>query len=129
MQTPAQRKLTAALPALRDMPQVEMPLVHRFTPGLYTRQITMPAGTAVVSRTHKFEHPFVVVKGRCRVWIENEGVKEIVAPHVGITKAGTRRVIYVDTETVWLTFHTTQLTDPDEIVKSVTLDLDETANI
>lgn len=84
---------------------VELPVVHRFTPGLYTREIFMPAGTLLTSRIHKTEHPFVVTKGRARVLIPGEGVQEIEAGHVGITRAGTRRLLLIVEDCTWLTFH------------------------
>lgn len=93
------------------LPQLEMPLVHRFTPGLYIRQITMPAGSVVISRVHKTTHPFVISKGRCSVWSEEHGVQELSAPHCGITTPATRRILVIHEETVWTTFHPTAETD------------------
>lgn len=84
---------------------IELPLVHRFTPGLYTREIFMPAGTLLTSRIHKTEHPFVVLTGKVSVYIPGEGVEHIEAPHVGVTQPGTRRVLYIHEDCRWLTFH------------------------
>jgi hypothetical protein len=84
---------------------VELPLQHRFTPGLYTREIFMPAGTLLTSKIHKTEHPYVVLTGRASVFIPGEGVEEVVAPHVGITKPGTRRVLLIHEDCRWVTFH------------------------
>lgn len=89
-------------------------VVHRFTPGLYIREITMPAGAIIVSRVHRTEHPYVVSKGTVHV-LTATGWQKIDGPFTGITKAGTRRVLYVEAETVWTTFHVTKLTDPAEI--------------
>ena len=106
--------------AMTQLPRAVMPLVHTFTPGLYTRQITMPAGSLVVSLTHKTEHPFIISKGMVSVWTENNGVKLLVAPYQGVTKPGTRRILYVHEDCVWTTFHPTTMTDPDKIVAEVT---------
>ena len=95
MATPAQRRIDEALPTLRALPQVECPLIHRFTPGMYIREIFMPKGTYVISKIHKTEHPFVVTMGRVKVWIEDKGVEEIAAPFVGTTKPGTRRILEI----------------------------------
>jgi hypothetical protein len=84
---------------------VELPLTHRFTPGLYAREIFMPAGTLLTSRIHNTEHPYVVLEGRVRVFIDGVGVQELVAGHVGVTKAGTRRVLYIVEDCRWVTFH------------------------
>lgn len=110
---------------LLDFPEAEMPLHHAFLPGIYVRQIFMPAGTAVISRIHKFTHPYYVSKGKLLVWHNDGAVLAIEAPHAGITQAGTQRVLYILEDTVWTTMHITDLTDPDAIVKEITLTPDE----
>jgi|SRR5215471_1478565 len=104
----AQEKVNQLQKRLEQFPKVEMPLRHLFTPGMYVREITMPAGTAVVSHVHKTEHPFVISKGSVTVWTERYGVmmpSNLSAPYTGITTPGTRRVLYVHEETIWTTFH------------------------
>lgn len=90
---------------------VEAPVTHRFTPGLYIREIFMPAGTVATTKIHKTEHPYVISKGKVSVYVEGGGIDTIVAPFTGITKPGTRRLIYVHEDTVWTTFHVTPHTD------------------
>jgi len=99
-------------------PQVDCPLVHRFTDGMYIREIFMPAGTAVTTLVHKTTHPFVLTKGKLSVWNNGE-VEHLEAPHVGITKPGTRRLIIIHEDATWITFHVTDLTDPDEIAETI----------
>ena len=110
--------------AASSFPAAELPLVHRFTPGLYTRQITMPAGSAVVSREHKTEHPFFISKGKVAVVSENEGRVVYEAPYSGVTTPGTRRILLVMEETIWTTVHANpeNETDPDKIVEDVTVE-------
>lgn len=100
---------------LVDLPKAECKVVHRFTPGLYIREITIPAGTMLTSMTHKTEHPFVVSKGCVYVTLETGEREVIEAPFTGITKPGTRRAIYAEQETVWTTFHATEETDVEKI--------------
>src|SRR5687767_10736442 len=69
----------------------ECPVTHRFVPGMYIREIFIPAGTVVISATHRQTHPFIVSMGLVRVVSEQEGAVEYAAPHTGITQAGTRR--------------------------------------
>lgn len=101
-------------------PQLHCPLVHRFTPGLYIREIFMPAGALVTSVLHKTCHPFVVSKGDVSVYEEGREVGRYKAPYTGITQVGTRRLLYMHEDTVWTTFHVTDKTDPDEIVQEIT---------
>jgi hypothetical protein len=90
---------------MMQLPAAECPVVHRFTPGLYIREITMPAGSLITSKIHKTEHPFTVSKGRVSVLTDLNEWQEIEAPYTGITKPGTRRVLYVHEDTVWTTYH------------------------
>lgn len=98
-----------------DLPQVDCPLTHRFTPGLYIREIFMPAGTIVTSPKHKTCHPFVISTGDVSVYVEGKEVARYKAPFTGITNPGTRRLLYIHEDTVWTTFHVTDKTDPIEI--------------
>ena len=100
-----------------------LPLKHSFTPGMYIREIFMPAGTILTTQIHKTEHPFVISKGRCLVYLNHEnGWKEFVAPHSGITYPGTRRILFILEDTIWTTFHPTELTDLLEIEKHLSED-------
>ena len=114
LETPAVRgAVDRMIVAVGELPPVEMPIVHRFTPGLYIRQIFMPKGTLAVSKLHKTEHPYVISQGRVSVWMPGgDGeVNYLSAPHTGVTKPGTRRVLYVHEDTLWTTFHPTTETD------------------
>lgn len=117
----ADRLLT--LPGFREQAIGEvleiLPVVHRFTPGLYIRQISMPSGAVVLSKVHLTEHPFVVSKGRVTVWTEDGQREDLEAPHIGVTVPGTRRLLVVHEDTIWTTFHPTDLTDPVEIERRI----------
>lgn len=99
--------------------RVDCPIIHRFTPGMYIREILIPAGTLLTSMEHRTAHPFVISQGRILVSSENEGSVVYEAPHTGITLPGTRRALYAETDTVWTTFHATELTDVEEIGKAI----------
>lgn len=94
-------------------------LKHTFVPGCYAREITMPTGILVIGRIHRHEHLNVISKGRCVVLTEF-GTEELVAPCTFVSRAGTKRVVHVLEETVWTTFHLTNETDVDKIVREVT---------
>jgi hypothetical protein len=84
---------------------VVFPLIHRFTDGLYSREVTLDAGCLVTSKTHKVQHQFFLLKGSVLVW-NNEGDAEYIkSPYIGITEVGTRRVVYAIEDTVWITCH------------------------
>lgn len=108
-------KVEAAM--LASFPPVVCRVDNIFTPGLYTRIVHMPAGSAITSKIHKTQHPFTVLKGRCMVSnvLKPEEVTEIVAPYFGVTEPGTRRLLLILEDTVWATFHPTAKTTVEEV--------------
>jgi hypothetical protein len=122
MATPAQKSVDQMQARFSKEHQVECPLEHTFTPGLYTRKIFMPKGTLIISKIHKTEHPFACLSGHAAVWVEGQGVVHIKGGHLGVTKAGTRRVLYMHEDTVWVTFHPTDKTDLEAIEADVIYD-------
>jgi len=85
-------------------------LEHVHTPGLYGRKWSAKMGTMTITAQHKVEHQFVILNGVASVGlITPNGVvweKEIYeAGKNGITKPGTRRILYLWSDTTWMTFH------------------------
>ncbi len=81
------------------------PVTHRFTEGLYSREIFMPAGSLIVSKIHLTEHQYEIGWGKVSVWTEEDGEVIFEAPYHGITKPGTRRVLFCHTDVLWTTYH------------------------
>ena len=90
---------------------------HTVTPGLYVRELTMPAGLLIVSRIHLREHPFYILSGEVSVY-DGDSVSTFFGPYKGITLPGTKRVLYTHEDTVWVTFHVTDKTTVEELEKS-----------
>lgn len=90
------------------------PLVHTFGDGVYVRQLTVPPETLTVTKIHGKTHPFFLLKGTISILTEN-GIKKLTAPYSGITKAGTKRIIWHHDEVVFTTVHVTNETDLDKI--------------
>jgi len=88
-----------------NFPLVHCPLNHRFTEGLYVREIFMPAGSLITSKIHKTQHQYFVLKGAVSVWIDGGEEHYIEAPYIGVTEPGTRRVLYVWEDCIWATAH------------------------
>jgi len=96
-------------------PLVDLPALHRFTPGLYSRTVKMLKGVIYTSRLHLTRHQFVISTGRVTVFHDDGSQRTLSAPHVGITEPGTRRAILVHEDCVWTTFHPTEETDLEKI--------------
>jgi len=98
---------------------VEYPLIHTFRPGWYIRTIFLPAGTVIIGKIHKFEHPYIIWTGHVHVKTEQDGMEEIRGMHRGISPVGVQRAILVHEDTIWSVFHPTDSTDLDEIERQV----------
>ncbi len=97
------------------------PVRHFFGEGLYVREWRAPAGALVVSKIHRYRHPFFLLEGSLGV-ATAEGVQKLVAPHFGMTEPGTKRVLFTHTPVRWITVHATDKTDLDEIEAEIILD-------
>ena len=105
--------------ALAHLPRVDLPVTHRFTDGLYIREIQIPAGTMLTSMVHKTQHPFVISQGSVKVTSDNEGSVIYEAPFTGITEPNTRRALHALTDVIWTTFHVTNETDVAKIGEEI----------
>lgn len=92
---------------IMTLPQVDYDtrLEVEFTPGIYKRTCLLKAGELWTSKIHKTEHPWFMLTGECLVYSEADGLQRIKGPTYGITKAGTRRVLGIIKDTVWVTVH------------------------
>ena len=105
--------------ALVKLPRVDVPVTHRFTDGMYIRELRIPEGTMITSMVHKTEHPFVISEGVAKVTSDHEGSVILEAPYTGITKPNTRRALHALTDVVWTTFHATTETDVEKIADKI----------
>ena len=94
------------------------PTKHSFADGCYIREIFNPAGEIIVTKIHKKEHPFFLMKGNMTILTEN-GFEYREAPYYGITYPGTKRVIYTHTDCLFVTVHVTNETDLEKIEEEV----------
>ncbi len=96
--------------------QAPYELKHSFAPGIYLREIFMPApkgvqveegqvaGVMLIGHEHNFEHFNMVLCGRARVSI-NGITEEIVGPCYFKSGAGVRKVLWVTEDMRWVTIH------------------------
>jgi hypothetical protein len=101
----------------------ELPLEHFICNKTYTRQITLPKDILLTGKVHNFDHTSIISKGEVTV-MTPEGVTRIKAPATWISKAGTKRLIYVHEETIWSTIHHSEHTTVEELEKELVHDSD-----
>lgn len=96
---------------LQKLDQVDCPVKHYFAPGVYLREIFMPAGTIVIGKIHKTEHLNIIERGACLIRHDDGAVETLQAPLTFVSKAGVQKVLYIAEDTVWKTVHVTAETD------------------
>lgn len=102
---------------MKNMPQLELKVVHYFSKGVYARELHIPAGTVLVGEIHKFRNLNILSCGRIQVSTE-DGIIEVEAPFTVVSPAGTKRIARALTDCVWTTIHGTDETDLNSIEKT-----------
>ncbi len=85
---------------------------HHFSPGVYMRELFIPAGIALTGRIHTGEHMNILSKGKITVWTE-DGMKTLTAPAVIRSKALMKRVGYAHEDSIWITVHPNPTNETD----------------
>lgn len=80
------------------------PLKHWLAPGIYAREIHLPAGTLVVGKIHRHRHFNIISQGRITCYTEF-GLETLTAPASFISEPGTKRVVYTHEDAIWTTIH------------------------
>ena len=98
--------------------QVEVPIWHYFSKGVYAREMFAKKGTFIVGKIHKFQNLNIISKGEVSI-LSIEGVKHLKAPSTFVSVPGVKRVIFVHEDCVWTTIHGTNETDLEKIEEEV----------
>lgn len=118
---PMRSKVEALQDAMIELPQVDCPIKHFFAPGLYAREITIPAGTVVTGAVHKTENIIVVSMGLLQVVTET-GTQLVKAGDTIICKVGMKNAVYALEDSRWTNFlaNPTNETDANKLVEIFT---------
>jgi hypothetical protein len=68
--------------------------------GAYTRVLTIPADTTIVSKLWTKERLWIIIYGRVRI-VHEMGEEVIEGPYVGQAPFGSKVALYTETETMW----------------------------
>ena len=101
--------------------QVDCPVKHYFAPGMYAREMTIPAGTVVTGAVHKTENLIVVSLGRLQI-VTEDGTREVVAGDTITCKAGMKNAVYALENSRWTNFlpNPTNETSTDRLTEMFT---------
>lgn len=94
--------------------QIEIPVQHHFSKGIYAREMQMPKGSLLVGKIHKHENLSILSAGEVSV-LSQDGIKRFSAPYTFVATAGAKRVIYAHADAVWTVIHGTDETDVEKI--------------
>lgn len=97
-----------------SLPQSECPVTHTFGPGVYIREVVLPAGSIVIGHHHNFHHTNIMICGRLTAINSDGSATEWVAPMMYVGGPG-RKVVYVHEDTVWLNVFATDETDVEAL--------------
>lgn len=104
---------------LATLPQSdELVLKEYFADGMYCRELFRPKDTLIVGKVHKKEHFYMVIQGHINVFTEN-GVLEMKAPYILVSKPGTKRITYSLEDSVAITVHRVSSDNIEEIEKEI----------
>lgn len=104
---------------LKEMPQIEIPVIHRYSGGIYTREITIPAGVMLTGKIYLDDHFDVMVHGDITV-TSDEGRKRLTGFNIFKGKKGKKRAGYAHADTRWLTFCACPEMPDDEYIDYLT---------
>ena len=113
----ARSKIMAIQLACQALPDGERmdespPLQHWLAPGIYAREIHLPAQSLVVGRIHRHRHFNIISKGKVTCYTEF-GLETHEAPSSFISEPGTKRVVYTHEDAIWTTIHPNPTNETD----------------
>lgn len=103
-------RIDALQAALLTQEQAECPVIHRFGPGLYIREVQIPAGVIAIGHIQRQAHLNVLLQGKVTIVRDDGMLETLTAPMVFVGKPG-RKVGYIWETTVWQNIYATTETD------------------
>lgn len=90
---------------------------HLFSPGIYAREMVLPAGTCATGKIHRHAHIIMVSAGRISLLTEH-GIQVVEAPYTAVSQPGIKRVAFAHTDAVVTCIHA----NPDDCTDLTTLE-------
>ena len=113
-------KIEALESEFLKLPQVEIPVTHRYAGGIYAREIVIPKDTILTGRIYKEDHFDIMVSGDISVSSE-DGLKRLQGFHILEGKRGKKRAGFTREETKWITLCACPELSDDEYIDYITV--------
>jgi hypothetical protein len=94
--------------------QVECPVRHIFGPGLYIREVTLPANTWAIGHHQNLAQMNIMIKGKVRMYNHDGSTSVLEAPQTFMGCEG-RKAGYVIEETLWQNVYATTETNVEKL--------------
>jgi hypothetical protein len=103
--------------------QIELPVRHIFSAGVYARELFIPKGVMLTGKIHRFECLNVMAYGKMRVFSDNGEEEPFILEGYNIMTSppGLKRIGEALEDTLWTTFHSTDETDLDKLEELLTM--------
>lgn len=90
--------------------QVDCPVIHSFSPGIYIREVHLPAGIFAIGHYQKTEHLNIFLQGKVTVLNDDGTTQYMEAPMRFVGQPG-RKCGVIHEDVVWLNIYATDETD------------------
>lgn len=94
---------------------------HHFCEGVYAREFFLPKDHACTGRVHKTACFNVLLSGKITITSGEMAPTEMEAPAFFVSAAGEKKALYAHEDTVFITFHATEETDPAKMLDLFTV--------
>lgn len=92
--------------------EVECPVTHVFSDGLYCRQCFNPAGTLIIGKIQRYGCLAMILSGEVKV-LDEHGERTLRTGDVFESKPGAKRVVLALQDTVFATVHANPTNETD----------------
>jgi len=106
----------------KDLPQVDIPVIHHMHGGMYGREITIPKGTVLTGQIYKFDHFDIMISGDITVSTDDAQVIRFKGFNIFKGLSGKKRAGYAHEATRWITFHPFDGDNGEAIQDEITAD-------
>lgn len=104
--------------AMLQEEQVDIPVEHTFSGGVYIRQIFIPKGIILMGKRHRFETCNILVSGELSIYM-GEGIptNKVKGPYLFTSQPNTKKLAYCHKDAIFMNIHPTEETDLEKIEK------------
>jgi len=101
---------------MRKHEEVDCPISHNFSPGVYVRTMFIPAGTLIMGKRHRHETCNILSQGEISIYMgKDTPAVRLVAPCIFNSMPGTKKLGFAHTDVIFSNVHPTNETDVEKI--------------